>query len=242
MKKEAILEFKGISKKFGKQTVLSNVSFSIYENEIFGLLGRSGAGKTTLLHILLGLVEEDKGVILYKGRKIRPNSFAMKKKIGFAAQDTSFYPKLSVEENLWYYGRMYDVKRKVLKERITRLLELFSLQRARKVSASKLSGGMKRRLDLAICLIHDPDIIILDEPTTGLDIILSDQIWDMIKRIKEVGKTVIISSHILHQMQQHCTTFGILDQGMFYDHKGLYSFAKKHKIKSLERLFVKFLQ
>lgn len=242
MKKEAVLEFKGIRKKFGDHLVLSDVSFSIGENDIFGLLGRSGAGKTTLLHILLGLLEEDKGIILYNGKKIRPSNFSMKKKIGFAAQETSFYPKLSVYENLLYYGRMYGVKSKVLKHRIKRLLELFDLEKARKVTAMKLSGGMKRRLDLAISLVHDPDIVILDEPTTGLDVILSNQIWELIKRIKEVGKTVIVSSHILTQIQQHCTAFGILDKGMFFDHAGLYAFAKKHKIESLEDLFVKFLK
>ena len=242
MKKEPIIEFKNVSKKFGDQPVLNNISFSVMENEIFGLLGRSGAGKTTLLHILLGLVKKDKGIILYRGQKIRPDKFFTKKKIGFAPQEASFYPKLSVQENLWYYGRMYEVKPKILEHRIIELLRLFNLEHARKKKASKLSGGMKRRLDLAISLIHNPDVIILDEPTTGLDVILSKQVWELINRIKNAGKTVIISTHVLHEVQKNCTSIGIISEGTFYPQTDLYSFARKNNAKTLEEMFIKFFE
>jgi ABC-2 type transport system ATP-binding protein len=239
MSKVPLLEFRDIKKRFGKNDILNGVSFAINENEIFGLLGKSGSGKTTLLHILLGLYTPEDGSIFYKGQPITRKNNILKQITGFATQHNSFHLKLTVNENLKYYGKMYGIRGTTLTTRITNLLRLMKLTRAKDSLAQNLSGGMKRRLDVAISLIHDPEIIVLDEPTTGLDIVLSNNFWEMIKQVHKAGKTVIVSTHILTAVERNCTNLGLLHEGLFYTSNTLNSFAKKHKTNSLEKIFMK---
>jgi ABC-2 type transport system ATP-binding protein len=225
-----IIEFIEVSKLFNDKIVLDNVNLKIKENQLLGLVGISGAGKTTLFRLLLQLYEPDKGKIEYKGKKITTD---FKQVVGFASQEGSFYPKLTIMENLEYFGKMYGLKKETLIENANSILETIGLVESINKRADKLSGGMKRRLDFAIALIHNPQIIIFDEPTTGLDVIIKDDIWALINKIHKLGKTIIISSHNLVELEQNCQKIIFVKEGQvsIIDHK------LKSRKKSLEKLF-----
>jgi len=187
MKAIPIMEIKNISKKFKKNLVIKNLSFNVYENQILVIIGKSGCGKSTLYKILIGIYEIDKGVISYHGSLI--NNFNIKKTlkhiIGFVSQENSFYESLTSYENLYFFGNVYGIKKKENKYRVEYLSKLVNLYGFKDILVENLSGGMKRRLEFAISLIHDPKILILDEPFTGLDLFLIEEIWEIIYEIKK---------------------------------------------------------
>ncbi|MFH1276454.1 MAG: ABC transporter ATP-binding protein [Candidatus Woesearchaeota archaeon] len=205
-----LIEFRDINLNFNGKKILNEVNLSVDENEILGLVGRSGTGKTTLFRLFLGIYKPSSGTIFFNGKKINKK---IKHHVGFASQDGSFYPRLTVEENLAYFGRIYKLSEKVIKVRTKQLLELMQLQYAGNTKAENLSGGMKRRLDLALAMIHDPKVLVLDEPTTGLDIILNENIWDLILAIHKSGKTIIVSSHNLVEIEKYCTNVALVSHG-----------------------------
>lgn len=210
--KVPIIKFKNITKVFNHQTVLYDLSLDIFANEIVVLLGRSGCGKSTLLKILIGFYPPDEGNIYYNTYNLTRNYERIRSIAGYVSQENSFYEKLTVEENLRFFASLYHVNRKVLNERIDELLALVNLTSAKKVLADKISGGMKRRLEFAIALIHDPKLLILDEPFTGLDIKIRDELWNVVKKIKSSGVTIIISTHLLHSSQKNCDRVVILNK------------------------------
>lgn len=230
--KTPLIEFKNVSQNFNGKNVLQDVNLTINQHQILGLVGRSGSGKTTLFRLFLRIYKPSKGKIYFNGKKVNDK---IKQKVGFASQENSFYPRLTVEENLRYFGCMYNLPKKLLRTRIDRLLELMQLENSRKVWAKNLSGGMKRRLDLAIALVHDPDVLILDEPTTGLDIILNENIWQLILKIKEHGKTIIVSSHNLEEIEKHCTEIAFVSHGQVVEWEKLKKLKKKYGLKNLFR-------
>ena len=185
----SIIEFKEVTIGFNGKIFLENVNLTIHENKILGLVGRSGSGKTTLFRLFLGVYCPNNGKILYKGKKVDKK---IKEKVGFASQENSFYPRLTVEENIAYFGSMYNLPVKEIKIRADRLLELMALESARKTRANNLSGGMKRRLDLAIALVHDPDVLILDEPTDGFSQEQLDRLKVLMEEIK-IPQIIIVS-------------------------------------------------
>jgi ABC-2 type transport system ATP-binding protein len=214
-KKDALIEFSDVSKSFNKKKILNDISFKIDKGDIFGLLGRSGSGKTTLLKILLGTYRPDSGEVTFRNRDITGDSFYLRKIIGLTTQENSFYDKLSVYENMRYYSSLYDISlsKKELDMRIKNILKEVELESSLNTMAERLSGGMKRRLDFAISLIHDPELLILDEPTTGLDPILVKQFWEIIKKFSKNGKTILVISHIFPEIKENCNRAGILNKG-----------------------------
>ncbi|MEM2138869.1 MAG: ABC transporter ATP-binding protein, partial [Candidatus Woesearchaeota archaeon] len=192
--KEVIIEFSNINKSFGNKKILANFNLKIHKSDVLGIIGKSGSGKSTLLNILLGIYKPDSGKILYKEKEINYNE--LKKIIGLTTQENSFYYKLSVYENMVYYANLYDVKKDNLKAYVIDLLKSVELDNSINLISEKLSGGMKRRLDFAISLLHEPEILILDEPTTGLDPLLVKQFWKIVNNYREKGKTIILVSHI----------------------------------------------
>ena len=209
-----LIEFKEIKKSFGKAIILESVSFSLQENEIMGLVGKSGGGKSTLLRLLMGFYRADAGNILFENIDVSKNLHHLRLNMGFTTQENSFYPKLTVIENLLYFGQMYDISHNELMQRIPHVLALMKLSKSIHDLADNLSGGMKRRLDFAISLIHDPKVLILDEPTTGLDPILRSEIWQIIQDIRQYGKTIIISTHFFSELERHCDRITILHEGL----------------------------
>jgi len=238
---EPVIEFLNIQKSFGQHKVLKSVSFPIYENEIIGLVGKSGGGKTTLLRLLMGFYNSDKGKIYYEGKDVSKNLHHLRSNIGFTTQESSFYSKLTVKENLLYFGQMYDISKKDLLSRIPSILGLMKLAKNIDDRAENLSGGMKRRLDFAISLVHDPKVLILDEPTTGLDPILRDEIWQIIWNIREYGKTIIVSTHFFNELEKHCHRIAILHEGKIISVQSPDWYSTNY-FPSFEKTFAYFLE
>lgn len=214
LEKGVILRAHSISKQFNTHLVLQDVNFDIRSGEIFGLIGISGAGKTTLLNILTGFLRPDQGDIFLADPKhtasVIDNPDIIKKKAGFSTQTPSFYSKLTVQENLEHFGKLYGLQHADLIRRCNALLELTGLKDSRNIQANHLSGGMQKRLDIACALLHDPDILILDEPTADLDPILRKQLWNLIKQINAKGTTIILASHFLAEIELLCDRIAIL--------------------------------
>ncbi len=209
-----IIEVKDLIKQFGKKIVLDNVNLKIYKGDIFGIVGMSGSGKTTLLNSLIGFLQPDDGDILFlsdkKYKSIFKNMRNVKNNFGFSPQHASYYPNLTVEENLEHFASLYKLKKKVKKNNKNHLLKLTELDEARKTLGQFLSGGMQKRLGIACALVHKPKILILDEPISDLDPVLRREIKDLIKQINEQGTTIIIASHLLNDIQNFCNRIAVL--------------------------------
>lgn len=208
--KKPLIIFKDIIKTFSNKTILYNLNLEINEGEVIALIGKSGCGKSTLLKILLGLYPPEQGYIYFQNKDITKNYQKIRQLAGYVSQENSFYEKLSIEENLRFFAKLYKVKKNDINERIPILLSLVRLTNAKNTLASNISGGMKRRLEFAISLIHNPKILILDEPFTGLDIQIRNELWNVIKEIKTTGVTIIICSHLISSVEKHCDRAAIL--------------------------------
>jgi ABC-2 type transport system ATP-binding protein len=218
--KSPILKLENIRKEFGGNVVLDGITIEIYSGEILGIIGASGSGKTTLLNTLIGFLPPDTGEIyLYEegSEKLKKSIFEnhdiLKRKFGFASQVPSFYSKLTVFENLDYFGSLYNLSKEARLHNINTLLDLVELSAARNIISENLSGGMQRRLDIACSLIHNPDILILDEPTSDLDPMLGQQVWSIIQRINKRGTTIIVASHSFPEIEANCLRIGIIAKG-----------------------------
>ncbi|MBS1267286.1 MAG: Trehalose/maltose import ATP-binding protein MalK [Candidatus Woesearchaeota archaeon] len=208
-----LIRFQNVSKRFGNKHILHNISFNVYKSEIFGLIGSSGAGKTTLLRALIGFYKLNGGDIIFKNKSISHKLKEIRKVVGFATQDNCIYDELTAFENIVYYGRLHGLPTKALKTRANYLLHLVELSAAKDEYADNLSGGMKRRLDLACAMVHDPPVLIMDEPTAGLDPLLRKHMWHLIESINRKGTTIIISSHLLEEIEHICTRVAIISKG-----------------------------
>ncbi|MFH2020411.1 MAG: ABC transporter ATP-binding protein [archaeon] len=215
MEKQPLITFSHISKSFGNKRVIDNLDLTIDKGDIFGILGPSGSGKSTLMKILLGKEIPDSGSVEFDRKDITGNSNYLKKITGLTTQDNSFYDKLTVMENMLYYSNLYSLKmnRKQLDRHIHSLLDSVKLRSAKDSLAGKLSGGMKRRLDFALSLLHDPQLLVLDEPTTGLDPLLVEEFWKIIRETAKKGKTILVISHIFPEIKANCNKVGILNKG-----------------------------
>lgn len=218
---EPILRFKELTKVYNDIKVLDEIDLDINSGEIFGVIGASGSGKTTLLSTLISFVHPDSGDILFnpkqllgQGQKefksIYSNQKTIKRLFGFASQSPSFYSKLTVYENLDYFGALHGISAEARRVNINTLLNLMELKSKQDNLASDLSGGMQRRLDIACALMHDPKVLILDEPTADLDPFLRKHITKLIKKINKKGTTIILSSHNLGELEGLCTRIGII--------------------------------
>ena len=213
--KGTILRAHGLSKNFDEHQILSNIDFEIKSGEIFGLIGMSGAGKTTLLNLLVGFLRPDQGDVvmaLQNGttQSVYKNPQLIRQHIGFSTQTPSFYGKLTVRENLEHFAKLYHLTEPDLTRRCNALLDLVGLKDARDATSSHLSGGMQKRLDIACALLHDPNILVLDEPTADLDPVLRKQFWELIKQINQKGTTIILASHFLAEIELLCSRIAIL--------------------------------
>jgi len=205
------LEAENLTKVYGKKVVLHNFSLRIKKGEIFGLLGPNGAGKSTLIRIISGLEQPDSGSLSLLGA---PAGKASRMRIGFAPQENAIYPLLTCEENLRYFGSLYGIGGKTARKRANDLLTHLDLSDKKNTPSNFLSGGMKRRLNLACALMHEPDIIILDEPTTGLDPATRVQMWRTVQEIvKRTGATLILTTHYLEEAEALCERIAFINSG-----------------------------
>jgi ABC-2 type transport system ATP-binding protein len=210
----SFVEFKNIEKAYKDVQALKSISFNIQKGEIFGYIGPNGAGKTTTIKILVGLIRKYEGSIFIEGRPIDYRNQGFHRILGYLPQDVGFQEWRSVEHALNTFGRLSGMDAKSIKEKIPSVLELVTLEDVRKKKISKLSGGMKQKLLLAQALLHDPEILVLDEPMTGLDPLSRFQLKKVFQRLsKDEGKTLFFSSHVLSDVEGICNTLGVLNQG-----------------------------
>lgn len=208
--REVCVSIRNVSKSFGKHQVLKDITLDIYEGEIFGLLGPSGAGKTTLVKELAGLDEPTEGENHLFHEKMP--SLSLIKRIGYMAQSDALYEELSAKENLQFFSELYGLKRHKQAQRIQEVMELVQLSGDVTKLVSNYSGGMKRRLSLAIALLHEPELLILDEPTVGIDPVLRKSIWKAFTDLKAQGKTLIVTTHVMDEADK-CDRLGLIRDG-----------------------------
>ncbi len=192
---------------------VKNVSFSCQPGEVLGLLGPNGAGKTTSLRMLSTALQPTSGKILINHEDVVANPLSMRKRIGFLSGTTSLYHRLTVRENVEYFGRLHGMNKSLLKAEIERLFDLLDMQSYADKKADSLSTGMKQRANIARTVIHRPEVIILDEPTTGLDVISAKTILDFIESYRNTQVPVIFSTHNLHEVSKLCDKVALIDQG-----------------------------
>ncbi len=208
------IQINHITKRYDDQLALDNVSLEIKPGEIFGLLGPNGAGKTTLIHILCGLIPMDNGEVTIGGISVKKDPETIKNRIGFVPQEIVLFDNLSVNDNLDYFGRLYGLRGAHLKERIAEALKIAVLSDRRKSKVKKLSGGMKRRLNLACAIMHQPDILVLDEPTLGVDPQSRHHILESVRQMNADRRmTVVYTSHYMEEVEALCDRLMILDLG-----------------------------
>ena len=208
-----LIEFSNIKKRFKKRNILSNISLNIKKGEIFGLVGSSGSGKSTLLKILIGMLKVTSGNISFEGNNALKNLDYLRKNTGFATQENMLFDELTIKENSFYFGELYGLKRKDIKERLEELCSLLGLSGFEDTQVNHLSGGMSKRANLLVSLIHKPKLLILDEPTVGLDSLLREIIWKYIHKINKDGTTILVTSHLLDEIEENCDRIGILKKG-----------------------------
>ncbi len=210
----SLIEVRNITKRFDENIVLDNVSLSIEERDIFGLIGPNGAGKSTLIKIMTGLWDSNGGEVIIDGYNIKDEPLRVKEQIGLVPQEIALFESISAYDNLEFFGYLYGLKGKLLKERINEALELVGLEDKKREKVEKFSGGMKRRLNIACALLHYPRILIMDEPTVGIDPQSRNHIFEFTKRInRENNTTVIYTSHYMEEVEMLCNNIFIIDLG-----------------------------
>ena len=209
----AVLTVDNLHKSYGSTAVLRGASFSIDRGECFGLLGPNGAGKTTTLRLCLGLIRPDQGAIQLRGLDVPERAREARVRVGVVPQMDNLDPDFTVEENLLVYGRYFALSDKDIRDRIPALLEFAGLGGRAGARIQELSGGMKRRLTLARALINDPEIIFMDEPTTGLDPQARHLIWERLKSLMSEGRTLLLTTHFMDEAERLCSRLAIMDGG-----------------------------
>lgn len=208
-----IAHMSSIVKRYGKHLALDCVDIDIIEGEIIGLLGPNGAGKTTLIHSLTGIINIDSGEIKVFDKSYKDNMLEIKKQIGLVTQDISILWDLTARENLVFFGGIYGLKGEELKQRVDEALEIVGLTEYSKKLPTKFSGGMQRRLNIACALVHKPKLLILDEPTLGIDPQSRNHIIDTVRELNRQGTTIIYTTHYIEEVQSISSRVVIMDQG-----------------------------
>ncbi|MCE9532122.1 MAG: ABC transporter ATP-binding protein [Planctomycetes bacterium] len=207
------LVVRNVQKKFGATEALRGASFDVAAGELFGLLGPNGAGKTTLLTIIACLADATSGEVHFDGRLLTRHDRSIRREIGIGTQDLSVYGELTARENLKFFGKLYGLFGTDLNRRIDEVLEMAGLRDRANDRVSTFSGGMKRRLNLAVAVVHQPRLLLLDEPTTGVDPQSRNHIFERVRELNAAGMTVIYTSHYMEEVQTLCPRIGILDYG-----------------------------
>lgn len=205
-----ICKVSNLSISFGRTEVLKNISLTIEKGEVFGFLGPSGAGKTTLVKAIAGLQNIHKGEV--EVLKVRMPSLSLSERIGYMGQSDALYQDLTAQENLQFFASLYKMKALERKKRMEEVVELVNLQEHLHKPVQQFSGGMKRRLSLAISLFHNPEVLILDEPTIGIDPLLRKSIWEEMKKLSRKGTTVLVTTHVMDEAQK-CDRLAMIREG-----------------------------
>ncbi|MED1202256.1 ATP-binding cassette domain-containing protein [Heyndrickxia acidicola] len=208
-----ILELNHLTKKFGDFIAVDNMSLNVKSGEIFGFLGANGAGKSTTIHMIAGLIRNNEGEMKILGKNIAKNQRFAKMNIGIVPQDLAIYEDLTAYENVRFFAGLYGLRGAVLEERVAEALQFVGLSDKAKSFPKSFSGGMKRRLNIACAIAHRPKLIIMDEPTVGIDPQSRNYILTSVKKLNEMGSTIIYTSHYMEEVEEICSRIAIVDHG-----------------------------
>jgi ABC-2 type transport system ATP-binding protein len=208
-----MIELRGVTKRYNVFPAVDNVSFVVQPGEVLGYIGPNGAGKSTTIKMLAGLLEPSEGTILYDGREIRKDLYAFRSRLGYIPEQAEIYPHLSGLDYLLLVGRLREIPEKILWEKARAFLKVFDLDSDRDNAVGSYSKGMRQKILIAAALLHDPDVLLLDEPLSGLDVTTGLIIRDLVLRLAGEGKIVIYSSHVLEVTEKLCTKVIILYKG-----------------------------
>jgi ABC-2 type transport system ATP-binding protein len=209
----SMINIQQITKKYATIVALDAVTLEVQQQEFFGLLGPNGAGKTTLMNLLVGYLNPESGTITIDNDKVTQDSLEIRKKIGFVPQSLALYDELTAQENLEVFGQLFDIPRKLFKQRMEDQLHAVELYDRRKDKVKTFSGGMKRRLNIIASLLHDPAVLLCDEPTVGVDPQSRNAIFEFLTSLNKQGKTIIYTTHYMEEAERLCNRIGIIDHG-----------------------------
>lgn len=235
------IEVSGLIKSYEGRAVpaVNNISFQVAKGEIFGLLGPNGAGKTTTISILCGLKKQSSGTVRISGLEHQSSGERIKKITGVVPQDIALFPTLTAYENLRYFGNMFGIRGQLLRDKIMQLLEEFGLSQVAHKQIGTYSGGMKRRINLIAGILHDPDLIFLDEPTVGVDVQSRNMIIEFLSKLNQKGTTLLYTSHLMEEAQTLCTSISIMDHGLIIATGSPEELIRSYGCQNLEDVFLK---
>lgn len=236
-----LLEVKGLTKSYSGKEIVKGINFSVEEGEIIGFIGPNGAGKSTTIKMITDIEKKDAGVIKYLDKDIMEDMQEFKKALGVVPQDIAVYEDLSAYDNVKFFASLYQLKGKYLKERTREALEFTGLSDIKTMKPAEYSGGMKRRLNIACSIAHRPKLLIMDEPTVGIDPQSRNHILESIKKLKSMGTTVIYVSHYMEEIEEICNRIILIDHGSILEDMDKEELKAKYKILgfySLEEIFL----
>ncbi|MCG7408264.1 ABC transporter ATP-binding protein [Paenibacillus sp. ACRRX] len=228
-----VLEVADVVKGYGGKTALDKVNIHVREGSCFGLLGPNGAGKSTLMKLMTGILQADSGIIRAFDMDTRHQMSKIRQLVGYVPQEITLYEKLSAVQNLKFFGEMYGVKGAELKRRIENVLEQVGLSDRASEAVGTYSGGMKRRINLAAALLHQPQLVILDEPTVGIDPQSRNHIFEMIRGLRKEGLTLVYSTHYMEEVEALCDDIAIIDHGSVIAQGSLHEILERHADKAV---------
>lgn len=221
----------------GGFTALDGVTFQVKPGEIFGLLGPNGAGKTTCLRILSTVLRPTSGAAFVAGYDVTTHPAEVRARIGFMSNNTGIYDRMTAYELVAYYGRLYGIPEDVLQSRIDHLFERLQMQEIRNTLGSKMSTGMKQKVSIARTIVHDPPVLIFDEPTSGLDVLVARKVVDEVRLLKEQGKSIIYSTHIMSEVEKLCERIAIIYKGRILAMGNVRDLVRQYHQPNMEELF-----
>src|SRR5256712_11776659 len=235
---ETLLEGRGLRKRFGEIVAVDGISVALESGRMLGVLGPNGAGKTTTVAMLAGLTTPDAGEVLIGGRPLAGDTDPAKRRMGLVPQDLALYEELSARDNLRFFGALYGLAGDALERAMTSALELVGLAERARHRVAKYSGGMKRRLNLAAGLLHDPDVVLLDEPTVGVDPQSRNAIFDNLESLRRRGKALLYTTHYMEEAERLADRIVIVDHGRVIADDTLAGLCRAHGATSLEKVFL----
>jgi sodium transport system ATP-binding protein len=241
-----MIETRGLTKIFrdkkrGEIRAVDKVTFTCKPGQIYGLLGANGAGKTTTLRMLATILEPTEGTAIVCGHDVIDEPGKVRTNVGFLSTATALYPRLTSQEMVEYFGRLNGLEETILKKRVDEIFSRLDMNSFRDRRCDKLSTGMKQKTSIARTLVHDPQVMIFDEPTIGLDIMTARTIIDFIRECRQRGKTVIFSTHVMSEVEKLCDVIGIIQSGKLLAEGSLPELREQHKERDLEEIFVKIV-
>ncbi len=242
----SLVEVKELSKSYpdlsrGRFIALDNISFSAMPGQVFGLLGPNGAGKTTALRILSTVLQPTSGSVRVNGFDVVTHPSEVRHSIGFVSNNTAIYDRMSAWEMVEYFGRLYGIDRPQLRERMEILFDQLRMQDIRDVSGAKMSTGMKQKVSIARALVHDPPVLIFDEASVGLDVMVARALLDIVAHLRDEGKCVIFSTHIMREVERLCDRVAIMHRGKILAEGTLSELSDRYGQSDFEELFFELL-